>query len=687
MSLLNPFFLLGALALAIPVLIHMVRREKSEIVHFSSLMFLLRVPKAAIRQQILKNLLLLILRLLIIAFLVASFARPYFTEEAAPETAAGENRGTVMMIDNSYSMRYGTNFDRAKNEVGQRIDSMAGGDRMALIAFNDKATVVAMPTSDKNALKAALDTLQPSYAGTRYYEAFVLADRLFGQLAGAQKQLVLISDFQRNGWNRSSRESVIGIEVATEYVDLGVDNSTNVGIDNVSVDATSFSRTYAGRVIARIHNHRRDQTVNVPVSVSINDREAGRRTVEVAPNSTSLAEFTGFDLPLGFSKGRVRIEAEDTLPTDNDFLFTIDRREKLSVLVIDAGRPRQSFFLRQAYTSTVELPYELKIVQAQSVTPAELSSHQVVIVNDVPRLSDGVRTRMNELRKTGQGQLIILGDQAEAAWWNGFTELPVRVAQKIFVGKDRGQPFYSVTSYVRNHPIFMPFERTSTLGLNTAQFLAYSEVEPKEGSVVLAKFENGSPAIIESAETDRGLLVFSSTVDNRWNDLPLKPSFLPLFHEMVTYLSRYSEVRGAYALGEGIPVTGGLQPAAAAVINPDGTRQALGDLTPGQQRFFSPEQPGFYEVRIGPDSKLLAVNSPSAEGNLERMPPDDLFASVKRTQGETQQAGMFGDDSAEDYARQQMMWWYLLLIALLAGIAEIYIANRRTYETKRGTAS
>ena len=74
MSLLNPFFLIGSLVLAIPVLIHMVRREKSEIVPFSSLMFLLRVPKAAIRQQILKNLLLLVLRLLIIALLVNNLA-------------------------------------------------------------------------------------------------------------------------------------------------------------------------------------------------------------------------------------------------------------------------------------------------------------------------------------------------------------------------------------------------------------------------------------------------------------------------------------------------------------------------------------------------------------------------------------------------------------------------------------
>src|ERR1700741_538905 len=103
MSLLNPYFLLGSLALAIPVLIHLVRREKSEIVLFSSLMFLLKVPKQAIRQQKIKNLLLMALRLLILALLVMAFARPYLTQPAKPSGNATANRGVVMMLDNSYS--------------------------------------------------------------------------------------------------------------------------------------------------------------------------------------------------------------------------------------------------------------------------------------------------------------------------------------------------------------------------------------------------------------------------------------------------------------------------------------------------------------------------------------------------------------------------------------------------------
>src|SRR5262244_2059090 len=252
MSFLNPYLLFGSLALAVPVLIHLVRREKCEIIPFSSLMFLLKVPKRSIRQQKIKNLLLMALRLLILALLVGAFARPYMTQPAKAAPNSNSNRGTVLLLDTSYSMRYGNNFDRLKAEARKRIDAMRSGDRLAIVAFNENASLLSRPTSDKNALKAAVDTLEPSFEGTRFYEAFALADRVLAEFAGDQKQLVMISDFQRNGWNRSSRESVIATDVKTETVNLAVKDWTNVGIDSVSVDPpTSFARTYTGRLIAR----------------------------------------------------------------------------------------------------------------------------------------------------------------------------------------------------------------------------------------------------------------------------------------------------------------------------------------------------------------------------------------------------------------------------------------------------
>src|SRR5262245_11914034 len=195
MNFLNPFFFIGSLALAVPVLIHLVRREKTEIIPFSSLMFLLRVPKRSIRQQKIKNLLLMALRLLLLAFLVGAFARPYISQQTAAPAAAGNNRAVVLMLDDSYSMRYGDTFNRMKSEAGKRIDALGAGDRMALVAFNDSAKLMLSPTGDKTALKAALSTLEPSYGGTRYYEAFSLADRAFSQMGVATKALILISDF------------------------------------------------------------------------------------------------------------------------------------------------------------------------------------------------------------------------------------------------------------------------------------------------------------------------------------------------------------------------------------------------------------------------------------------------------------------------------------------------------------
>src|SRR5204863_2924437 len=180
---------------------------------------------------------------------------------------------------------------------------------------------------------------------------------------------------------------------------LGVTDWTNVGIDSVLLDQTSFNRNYQGRLIARIHNHAKDQPVEVPVTISLNDKEAGRKNVTVSANSTALAEFTGFELQLGFSRGRVKIEAEDPLMVDNDFLFSIERREKLNVLIADAGKPKQSLYLRQAYTSTADLPFEVTVMPASSLTAEDVAKHEVMVINDVPRLSDGVRNKMDEVRK------------------------------------------------------------------------------------------------------------------------------------------------------------------------------------------------------------------------------------------------------------------------------------------------
>ena len=678
MAFLNPLFFIGSLVLAVPILVHLVKRDKSEIVRFSSLMFLLRIPKKAIRQQKLRNLLLMAMRLLLIALLVGAFARPYLVRSDDALVPESGDQAVVLLLDNSYSMTYGTNFERMKDEAINRIDALAPGEPAAIVSFSDRATLLASATDDPVELRTLVDALEPTSNRTSYYEAFTLADRVLAQLAGYDRELVVISDFQRNGWNRTSRESVIDADVRTDLVDLGVENPDNVGIDSVGVDSTVFSRTFEGQLMARVNNHDLARPATVSVVLEIDDRVVDRRDVAIPADSSVLAEFTGFDLPMGYSRGRVEIEDADQLASDNAFRFVILRRDRLRVLIADAGRSEQSFFLEQAFNSAPDLPFEIEIRQANSVTPAELENFEVIIINDVPQLSDAVTDKLDELRRTeGQGQLVFLGENANVDWWNTYASMPVTLGPKIFVESDRDQAFYSLTDYERSHDVFSPLEEGARLTLNSARFFAFSEMEPKEGAVVVAQFEDGSSAIVDSSAEDPGMLVVGSPVDNVWNDLPLNVSFLPVVHEMVRYLARYSDSSAWYQLGEAVPVAVGEQED-VALIDPNGDRITLAETSTTGRRFFTPDLAGFHELRVGPETTRIAVNAPASESLLERMVPDDLMASVQRLEGEVSRGALLAEVDGNDYAERQNLWWYLFLFALLLGIGEIYVGNRVT---------
>ena len=679
MGFLNPLLLAGSLVLALPILIHLVRNDKSEIVRFSSLMFLLRIPKKTVRQQRLRNLLLMALRLLLIALLVAAFARPYLVQSTAAVPAGGEDQGLVLMLDNSYSMTYGTNFERMRSEATSRLDRMEPGARAGLVIFNASATSPVQITSDREELKAVVAGLEPSSNRTNYYEAFTLADRLLAQLEGTNRELVVITDFQRNGWNRPSRESVIDTDVDIEYVDLGVDNPDNTGLDTVGVDATVFARVYSGQLRARVQNHRLAEAANVTVALEIGNRRVAEREVAIPAESSTLVEFTGFELPLGYSEGRIRIENQDDLMADNEWVFVIERRDRMDLLILDAGVANQSFYLQEAFASSGEFPFTVERMRYDAVTPARLESAEVVIINDVPRLSQAVRDTLNEMRAAGQGQLVIVAANAETDWWNSFEELPVEFGDKVFVRRDRNQPFYSLTRWDRGHEIFSTLESGSRLTLNTVQFSAFADLDPREGAVVIASLEEGSPMMVQSPSDAGRLIVFASAIDSSaWNDFRFKStSFVPLMLETARYLAGYRDNAPYYELGDAVPVPGaGDLP--TAVITPGDERLTLSEGGTAGRRFFTPDQAGFYELRVGPDSVPVAVNAPPGESVLERMPPEDLTASVQRLEGEFRAGALLAESDETNYAERQNLWWYLFLFALLVGIGEIYLGNRVT---------
>src|ERR1043166_4022733 len=105
MSFLAPLFVLGALAIAAPIIFHLIRRTSREKIPFSSLMFLQPTPPRVTRKSRLENILLLILRCAVLFLLALAFARPFLRNPLHASSGKGSATRTVGLLDTSESMR------------------------------------------------------------------------------------------------------------------------------------------------------------------------------------------------------------------------------------------------------------------------------------------------------------------------------------------------------------------------------------------------------------------------------------------------------------------------------------------------------------------------------------------------------------------------------------------------------
>src|SRR5919106_2978175 len=149
MALLTPLFLIGLAGLAIPVVLHLIQRERKNVVEFPSLMFLRKIPYESVQRRRIRNWPLLLLRLAVLALIVAAFARPFLRRTDLSALAASGAREVVILVDRSYSMAYGDRWQRAQAAARDAVRNLAAGERASVVFFSSGADVAVRSTSDR----------------------------------------------------------------------------------------------------------------------------------------------------------------------------------------------------------------------------------------------------------------------------------------------------------------------------------------------------------------------------------------------------------------------------------------------------------------------------------------------------------------------------------------------------------
>src|SRR3990170_1527255 len=199
MSFLAPAFFVALGAIAVPIIVHLIQRERKRVVLFPSLMFLQRIPYQSVRRRRIRHWLLLAMRVAAILALVLAFARP-FLQQAAIAAAAGGAREVVILLDRSASMGYGDHWPRARDAAHRVVAGLGANDRATLVLFGRNAEENMRATSDRARLDAAINAARAGSDGTRFGPALKLAESILGRSPLKRREAVLISDFQKGGW-------------------------------------------------------------------------------------------------------------------------------------------------------------------------------------------------------------------------------------------------------------------------------------------------------------------------------------------------------------------------------------------------------------------------------------------------------------------------------------------------------
>src|SRR5438445_4106034 len=268
MAFLTPAFLIGLSAIAIPILVHLIQREKKRVIEFPSLMFVRRIPYQSVRRRRIRHWALLLMRAAAIALIVAAFARPFLRQGVVDVAAAGGAREVVILLDQSASMGYGDHWTRAKDAASNVVRGLGPDDRATLVLFNKNAEENMRATADRTRLEAAINAAKVGSGATRYGPALKLAESILGRSPIKRREAVLIIDFQRTGWS-GSEEVRFPEGMTLSTVSVASADTANLAVPSVTFARASFSGQERITVTAGLSNKGGAALTGVPVALTI----------------------------------------------------------------------------------------------------------------------------------------------------------------------------------------------------------------------------------------------------------------------------------------------------------------------------------------------------------------------------------------------------------------------------------
>lgn len=721
MNFLNSPYLWGGLiaaGVAVPIIIHLLSRYRSQPVDWAAMELLRRAMVVRARHVRIEDLLLLLLRCLAIALVGLALARPALTSSGSSWFGGQGRAGVVIGLDASYSMGHKpgvrSRFESACERTKEVLNTMSAGAPVTLVLLGNRPRVLLRNSPyDPERIDAVLKTLEPLDESLNIEVCMEELNRLVKEIRAPSRECYVVTDAQAVSWDKVSENSrraieKIGQTASLLLVPVGAGDCENLAITRFGLASGILRKNSEARYVADVRNTGKGVRSSVSVQLLINNSAVDQRVIErIDPGKTeSVSLFCRYEKAGAFAAcGKL---GSDALQVDNSRFAVANIRDTVRVLCVDGDPSEEAFRSETDFLLGALLPWgtestgdnapsalRVEKVRVEDLRIAALSTCDIVILANVSEIIREHAIALTDFVRRGGGLMVFLGDKVNAEITNrrlldagGRSLLPAKLvdAQNAVPSQGReaekGQgtilsakmPDHSLTRFFGT----MPPDQWSQIS-----FQRYFKVVPGPDASVLLSLAGTEDPLLLTQPYGRGRVVlFTSSADRDWTDMPVHPAYLMLVQQAVTYLTRLgSEMPVAVSDPISFEVPAGDESRSVTVVNPRGTESSVRvvDREGGKVvALGATEFAGIYEARFAKNASVVktAVNPDAAESDVTALDGDALRGATTGLPVRIVKESESMRAIASECRFGRELWPFLLALALCALVAEAILARR-----------
>ena len=672
-SFLNPWFLLGALAVAAPIWLHLRRKRETNLVEFTALRFLEDQPEPRRSPLRLRDFLLFMLRVLALLALVAAFAWPYL--RGANTAPVKESR--VYILDNTLSHQANDGFTHDRDRVLSEISRGASDIQMAVIELTSAPRVVVSFGESREAAKEKLKALEPSFQRGSYLAAFRQANSLLGNSLGDQKHIILLGDNQENQWNDH-----VDSPAFLRNVQVDLPKISELALPNLSLSEPRAQRIFLGdkslvNFTVKLGHAGEAKTANIVLRA--NEQVIFNRAVELEKQPETILLQAQWDAdPATWLRGEVTVDGTpDALAGDNRVFFSLPPVIEGKVALL-----AQSQYLRLALSPEVMRGQWVTRLLDPTKLTAELAQTEdadVLVVESNYLQSADARKLLWRYVTNGRGAVVLM-NRVTPSIAGCMRELGFEAEGTVTAEKANAEKFQFVYS---NHPIFHPFLSPDYGSLMDVKVFKYVQLKGSQAMPLIFS-EKGAGLFFQGTKFPGKLFVAAFGMDREHTSWPIDQTFVPFLDLTLQTARAEDPTPTTFEPGEiskiQLPVGSA---AKEAVLRDERRVLSRAPVEQGRAQVRMPEKPGVYTLTYDDGTqveKMFSINPSPKESQLAYVDAPEAIkvwkVNLPPGTGKLVAAAARGKLSLSGIL-QQRWWWWMVMGGLAALLLEMALAEMK----------